>query len=73
MKKLNFKPVVFASAMVLGSGSAMAAESVKIGAPAWTGAQAIAHLIQEIVVTRIGGSAESVSYTHLTLPTILLV
>ena len=60
MKKLNFKPVVFASAMVLGSGSAMAAESVKIGAPAWTGAQAIAHLIQEIVVTRIGGSAELV-------------
>lgn len=60
MKKLNFKPVVFASAMVLGSGSALAAESVKIGAPAWTGAQAIAHLIQEIVVTRIGGSAELV-------------
>ena len=60
MKKLNFKPVVFASAMVLGSGSAMAAESVKIGAPAWTGAQAIAHLIQEIVVTRIGGTAELV-------------
>lgn len=60
MKKLNFKPVVFASAMVLGSGSVMAAESVKIGAPAWTGAQAIAHLIQEIVVTRIGGSAELV-------------
>ena len=60
MKRLNFKPVVFASAMVLGSGSAMAAESVKIGAPAWTGAQAIAHLIQEIVVTRIGGTAELV-------------
>ncbi len=60
MKKLNFKPVVFASAMMVGSGSAMAAESVNIGAPAWTGAQAIAHLIQEIVVTRIGGTAELV-------------
>ena len=46
--------------MMIGSGGAMAAESVNIGAPAWTGAQAIAHLIQEIVVSRIGGSAELV-------------
>ena len=33
------------------------AESVNIGAPSWTGAQAIAHLIQEIVVSRMGGEA----------------
>lgn len=33
------------------------AESVNIGAPAWTGAQAIAHLVQEIVTSRIGGEA----------------
>jgi len=33
------------------------AESINIGAPAWTGAQAIAHLVQEIVVSRIGGEA----------------
>lgn len=38
-------------------GAASAAESVNIGAPAWTGAQAIAHLIQEIVETKIGGEA----------------
>ena len=31
------------------SSAAMAAEEVKIGAPAWTGAQAIAHLIKEAV------------------------
>ncbi len=37
-----------------------AAESVNIGAPAWTGAQAIAHLIAEIVETRIGGEANLV-------------
>ena len=53
----SFKSVVLASALVVGSGSAMA-ESVNIGAPAWTGAQAIAHLIKEIVTTRIGGEAE---------------
>ena len=42
------------------SSSAFAAEKVNIGAPAWTGAQAIAHLIQEIVVSRIGGEADLV-------------
>ncbi|NSX55181.1 glycine/betaine ABC transporter substrate-binding protein [Sulfitobacter sp. 1151] len=39
---------------------AASAEEVKIGAPAWTGAQAIAHLIAEIVETRMGGQAELV-------------
>ncbi|MEM1049871.1 MAG: glycine betaine ABC transporter substrate-binding protein [Pseudomonadota bacterium] len=38
----------------------LAAEKVNIGAPAWTGAQAIAHLIKEIVVSRIGGEANLV-------------
>ena len=39
------------------SSSAFGAEKVNIGAPSWTGAQAIAHLIQEIVTSRIGGEA----------------
>jgi len=39
------------------SSASQAAEKVNIGAPAWTGAQAIAHLIQEIVTSRIGGEA----------------
>ena len=51
--------LVAAGALVLGSTS-VNAESVNIGAPAWTGAQAIAHLIQEVVVTKIGGTAELV-------------
>lgn len=45
---------------VTTSSAALAAEKVNIGAPAWTGAQAIAHLIQEIVVSRIGGEANLV-------------
>ena len=48
-----------AGALAIGASSAQA-EDVKIGAPAWTGAQAIAHLIQEIVVTKMGGTAELV-------------
>jgi glycine betaine/proline transport system substrate-binding protein len=50
------------SAVILTAASSMsmAAEKVNIGAPAWTGAQAIAHLIQEVVETRIGGEANLV-------------
>ncbi len=57
--KLRTKLAGAISALLLGTGAAQA-ESVNIGAPAWTGAQAIAHLIQEIVVTKIGGTAELV-------------
>ncbi|MEM6616571.1 MAG: glycine betaine ABC transporter substrate-binding protein [Pseudomonadota bacterium] len=58
MKKVLMGAVC--AAALSASSMAMAAEKVNIGAPAWTGAQAIAHLIQEIVVTRIGGEANLV-------------
>lgn len=51
---------VSAAALVASASTGIAAEKVNIGAPAWTGAQAIAHLIKEIVVTRIGGEANLV-------------
>lgn len=51
---------VSAAALVASASTGFAAEKVNIGAPAWTGAQAIAHLIKEIVVTRIGGEANLV-------------
>ncbi|MGU9961437.1 MAG: glycine betaine ABC transporter substrate-binding protein [Candidatus Puniceispirillales bacterium WSBS_2018_MAG_OTU23] len=54
MKKIILSTVV---ALTLSSTAAMA-ETVKIGAPAWTGAQAIAHLIQEIVISKMGSEAE---------------
>lgn len=55
MKK-RLLSTVFAITMA----GAASAEEVKIGAPAWTGAQAIAHLIAEIVESRMGGEAELV-------------
>ncbi len=58
MKK-TLIPVFAAAALAVGTTTAKA-ESVNIGAPAWTGAQAIAHLIQEIVVSKMGGTAELV-------------
>ena len=39
---------------------AFAAEKVAIGVPSWTGAQAIAHLLAEVVESRIGGEANLV-------------
>ncbi len=50
------KKTLLGLALALSSTTALA-ESVNIGAPSWTGAQAIAHLIQEIVVSRVGGEA----------------
>lgn len=54
------KTIITAFIAVAMSTTAVMAESVKIGAPAWTGAQAIAHLIQEIVVSKMGSEAELV-------------
>jgi glycine betaine/proline transport system substrate-binding protein len=54
------KKLLLSTAVLAGIATASAAEEVKIGAPAWTGAQAIAHLIAEIVETRMGGEAELV-------------
>ena len=45
----------FGIAVCLSSTTAMSAETVNIGTPAWTGAQAIAALLQAVVVERIGG------------------
>ncbi len=55
MKKILIGAVCALS--MAASSVAMAAEKVNIGAPSWTGAQAIAHLIQEVVTSRIGGEA----------------
>ena len=43
------------------------AEEVKIGVPSWTGAQAIAHVLGEIVTSQIGGTVEYVPGNNLSL------
>ncbi len=43
------------------------AETVKIGVPSWTGAQAIAHVLGEIVTSKIGGTVEYVPGTNATI------
>lgn len=58
----------FAGAALLSLLSApVLAEEVKIGVPSWTGAQAIAHVLGEIVTSRIGGTVEYVPGNNATI------
>ncbi|MGB5706511.1 MAG: glycine betaine ABC transporter substrate-binding protein [Arenicellales bacterium] len=59
--------LAFALAMSLTSATAFSAEKVNIGAPSWTGAQAIAALLQAVVVERIGGEANLVPGNNATI------
>jgi len=66
MKKTVLK-LALAGAVALSSGAALSAEKVNIGAPSWTGAQAIAALLQAVVVERIGGEANLVPGNNATI------
>ena len=55
------------AAVSLGALPALAAEEVKIGLPSWTGAQAIGHLLGEVVTSRIGGKVEFVPGNNATI------
>ena len=66
MKK-SLLSLALAATVSLAGQSAIAAEKVKIGAPSWTGAQAIAALLQAVVVERIGGEAELVPGNNATI------
>ncbi len=63
--KLN--KYLISAALVSALGAPLAAEEVKIGVPTWTGAQAIAHVLGEIVTTRIGGTVEYVPGNNATI------
>ncbi|MGB7243415.1 MAG: glycine betaine ABC transporter substrate-binding protein [Sulfitobacter sp.] len=55
-------------ATLLGALSVPAfAEDVKIGVPSWTGAQAIAYVLGEVVTSRIGGTVEYVPGNNATI------
>jgi len=65
--KIIFKSLAVAATLGLASTSALAAEKVNIGVPSWTGAQAIAHVLKEVVETRIGGEAGLVPGNNATI------
>ncbi|MEO0327506.1 MAG: glycine betaine ABC transporter substrate-binding protein [Pseudomonadota bacterium] len=55
--KQTLKALSLATALSLVASVTLASEKVNIGVPSWTGAQAIAHLLKEVVESRIGGEA----------------
>ncbi len=59
--------LALAAAVSLSPSAAYSAEKVNIGAPTWTGAQAIAALLQAVVVERIGGEANLVPGNNATI------
>ena len=61
------KPLGLATALSMLALPALAAEEVKIGVPSWTGAQAIAHVLGEVVTSRIGGKVEYVPGNNATI------
>ena len=56
-----------ASVALAVSATAVSAEEVKIGVPAWTSAQAIAHLMGAVIESKIGGKVEYVAGNNATI------
>ncbi len=65
--RTNLKSLSLAAAVSVFALPVFAAEEVKIGLPSWTGAQAIGHLLGEIVTSRIGGKVEYVPGNNATI------
>ena len=64
---MTLKKMLISTAIFVASCGSAFAENVKIGVPTWTGAQAIAHVLGEVVKTRIGGTVEYVSGNNATI------
>ena len=65
--KTTLKTLSLATVISFAALPSLAAEEVKIGLPSWTGAQAIGHLLGEVVASRIGGKVEYVPGNNATI------
>jgi glycine betaine/proline transport system substrate-binding protein len=65
--KTKLNTLGLAAAVSLIALPVLASEQVKIGLPSWTGAQAIGHVLGEIVTSRIGGQVEYVPGNNATI------
>ena len=64
---MKLKSNLMAAALISVISAPAFAEEVKIGVPSWTGAQAIAHVLGEVVTSRIGGTVEYVPGNNATI------
>lgn len=65
--KRRLKMLGLATATSLLALPVMAAEKVNIGVPSWTGAQAIAYVLGEVVESRIGGTVDYIPGNNATI------
>jgi len=65
--KTKFKSLGLAATVSIFALPAFAAEEVNIGVPSWTGAQAIAYVLGEVVESRIGGTVDYVPGNNATI------
>lgn len=63
----HLKSLGLATAISVLALPALASEKVNIGVPSWTGAQAIAYVLGEVVTSRIGGEVEYVPGNNATI------
>ncbi len=63
----SFKSLGLAAVVSTFALPAFASEEVKIGVPSWTGAQAIVHVLGNVVETRIGGKVDYVPGNNATI------
>ncbi|NVK31056.1 MAG: glycine/betaine ABC transporter substrate-binding protein [Gammaproteobacteria bacterium] len=64
---MSMKHLMISTALLTAASGAVMAEDVKIGVPSWTGAQAIAHVLGEVVTSRIGGTVDYVPGNNATI------
>lgn len=64
---IKLKSMGVAAAISVMALPAFAAEEVKIGVPSWTGAQAIAYVLGEVVTSRIGGKVDYIPGNNATI------
>ncbi len=64
---MSFTKTLIGAALLSSVSATAFAEEVKIGVPSWTGAQAIAYVLGEVVTSRIGGTVEYVPGNNATI------
>ncbi len=64
---MTIRTKLLAATLLAATAAPAFAEEVKIGVPSWTGAQAIAHVLGEVVTSRIGGEVEYVPGNNATI------
>ncbi|AXI47337.1 glycine/betaine ABC transporter substrate-binding protein [Sulfitobacter sp. SK012] len=64
---MSFKTTLMAATLLTAFSAPVSAESVNIGVPSWTGAQAVANVLGAIVEMRMGGTVDYIPGNNATI------